>query len=252
MASTDAGLAGFSSVTNPHRRTRGLWLAAVLVAAGYGVFLVVTALRLPSGADLTGQFWLQPAVKATAAVLLAAAALSHPIVRERRWLIGALVGSAAGDFLLALPWWEPSFVLGLAAFLVAHLCFLAALVPLCAYSVPRLTAAAVVAVACIALLIWFWPKLIAEGMVLPVTIYIAVLGAMVCAALLARLPTPWTAVGAVCFAVSDAMIGIDKFVLGSEALAVPIWWVYATSLVLITAGFYFGRTSETSAGRVFS
>ncbi|KWX66362.1 hypothetical protein ASJ79_25950 [Mycobacterium sp. NAZ190054] len=33
-----------------------------------------------------------------------------------------------------------------------------------------------------------------------------------------------------CFAVSDAMIGVDKFILGSEALAVPIWWVYATSL----------------------
>ena len=51
-------------------------------------------------------------------------------------------------------------------------------------------------------------------MAVPVTVYIAVLGAMVCAALLARLPTPWTALGAVCFAVSDAMIGIDKFVSG--------------------------------------
>jgi uncharacterized membrane protein YhhN len=60
-------------------------------------------------------------------------------------------------------------------------------------------------------------------------------------ALLADLPTPWTALGAVCFAVSDAMIGISKFVLGSEALAVPIWWAYAASLLLITAGFFFGR-----------
>jgi uncharacterized membrane protein YhhN len=249
MASTDAGVAGFSSVTNPHRRTRTLWLSAIVVAACYGIFLIVTALRLPAGAELTGQFWMQPAVKAAAAVLLAAAAATHPIVRERRWLIGALVGSAAGDFLLAMPWWPPSFVLGLAAFLVAHLCFLAALLPLCVPSAPRLTAAGVVLVGCIALLIWFWPKLIAEGMALPVTVYIGVLGAMVCAALLARLPTPWTALGAVCFAVSDGMIGIGKFVLESEALAVPIWWAYATSLVLITAGFFFGRTSDTSARR---
>ena len=189
--------------------------------------------------------WLQPAFKASASVLLTAAALTHPIARERRCIIGALVGSAVGDFLLAMPWWEPSFVLGLAAFLVAHLCFLAALLPLCAPSAPRLTAAAVVVAACIALLIWFWPKLIADGMAVPVTVYSAVLGAMVCAALLARLPT----LGAVCFAVSDAMIGIGKFVLGSEALAVPIWWVYATSLVLITGGFFFGRTSDTSARR---
>lgn len=249
MASTDAGHAGFSSVTNPHRQTRALWLAAVLVAACYGVFLVVTALELPSGADLTGRFWLQPAVKATAAVLLAAATVTHPLARERRWLIGALVASAAGDFLLAMPWWEPSFVLGLAAFLVAHLCFLAALFPLCSPSRPRLTAAAMIVAACIALLIWFWPQLLADGMAIPVTVYIAVLGAMVCAALLARLPTPWTVLGAVCFAVSDGMIGIDKFVLQSEALAVPIWWAYAASLVLITAGFFFGRTSDPSARR---
>jgi uncharacterized membrane protein YhhN len=64
---------------------------------------------------------------------------------------------------------------------------------------------------------------------------------------MARLPTPWTALGAVCFAVSDGMIGISKFILGDETLAVPIWWAYATSLLLITAGFFFGRTAEPSA-----
>ncbi len=42
-------------------------------------------------------------------------------------------------------------------------------------------------VVCVALLVWFWPRLVADGMAVPVTLYIAVLGAMVCAALLARL-----------------------------------------------------------------
>ncbi|MGW0158610.1 lysoplasmalogenase [Mycobacterium sp. NPDC003323] len=223
------------------RWTRLLWVLAVLTGAGYGLFLVIVALRVPAGAELTGQFALQPAVKAAAAVLLALAALRHPIARERRWLVAALVGSAAGDYLLAMPWWEPSFVLGLASFLVAHLCFLAALIPLVARRQSRLIAAGVVVLACAALLVWFWPALIAQGMALPVTVYIAVLGAMVCAALLAELPTPWTALGAVCFAVSDSMIGISKFVLGDERLAVPIWWAYAASLLLITAGFFFGR-----------
>ena len=125
---------------------------------------------------------LQPAAKALMAVLLTGAALTHPIAGERRWLIGALAFSAAGDFLLAMPWWAPSSVLGLAAFLVAHLCFLAALIPLATRSPPRLAAAAVTIVACVALLVWFWPKLIAEGMAIPVTLYIAVLGAMVCGA----------------------------------------------------------------------
>lgn len=229
-------------------RARALWSGAALVAVGYGVFLIVVATRVPSGTDLTGQFALQPAVKALTAVVLAAAAVGHPVVRERRWLIGALLFSAAGDYLLAMPWWEASFVLGLAAFLIAHLCFLAALVPLAAPTRPRLAAAGLTVASCVALLVWFWPRLIAEGMAVPVTLYIAVLGAMVCAALLADLPTPWTALGAVSFAVSDAMIGISRFVLGDERLAVPIWWFYAASLLLLTAGLLFGRSFGSPSG----
>ena len=228
------------------RATRTLWGAALVVGAAYGLFLVVTALRLPAGAALTGQFDLQPGVKSLTAALLAAAALSRPASRERRWLIPALVFSGAGDFLLAMPWWPPSFVLGLGAFLVAHLCFLAALLPLAGRTPSRLAAAVLVCIACVTLLVWFWPRLIAEGMAIPVILYMVVLAAMVCAALLARLPTPWTALGAVCFAVSDGMIGVGKFVLESEALAVPIWWAYAASILLITAGVFFGRGPAAS------
>lgn len=130
---------------------------------GYGLFLIATAVRLPAGAELTGQFALQPAVKALPAVLLAVAAAGHPIRRERRWLVLALGFSAVGDFLLAMPWWEPSFVLGLGAFLVAHLCFLAALLPLVARTPGRMTAAGVLVCVCAALLVWFWPRLAAEG-----------------------------------------------------------------------------------------
>jgi uncharacterized membrane protein YhhN len=222
----------------------GVWLVAGWIGAAYGVFLTVTALRSPPGAELTGHWVAQPMFKASMALLLAFAAVAHPIVRERRWLMLALVLSAAGDVLLAIPWWAQSFVLGLVAFLLAHLCFLGALVPLArssARSRSRLTAIAVTCVAFAALLVWFWPQLARDGLTIPVTVYIVVLGVMVCAALLARLPTIWTAVGAVCFAGSDAMIGIGRFVLGSEALAVPIWWAYAAAQILITAGFFFGR-----------
>jgi len=211
------------------------------------VFLTVTALRSPPGFELTGQWTGQPGLKASMALLLPFAAAAHPIVRERRWLMPALVFSAAGDALLAIPRWTASFVLGLAAFLLAHLCFLGVLVPLArssGRSRPRLIAVAAMCVACVALLVWFWPHLGRDGLTVPVTVYIVALGAMVCAALLARLPTIWTAVGAVCFAGSDSMIGIGRFVLGNEALAVPIWWTYAAAQILITAGFFFGRGSS--------
>ncbi|MGA8543935.1 MAG: lysoplasmalogenase [Mycobacterium sp.] len=228
----------------------GCWVAAGWVGLGYGVFLTVTALRSPPGAELTGQWPGQPAFKALMALLLAFGAAAHPIVRERRWLMLALVFSAAGDALLAIPWWTASFVLGLAAFLLAHLCFLGALLPLArssGRSRPRLIAVAAMCAACVALLVWFWPHLGRDGLTAPVTVYIVALGAMVCAALLAQLPTIWTAVGAVFFAGSDAMIGVGRFVLGNEALAVPIWWTYAAAQILITAGFFFGRVSANSA-----
>ncbi|CAM4333538.1 YhhN-like protein [Mycobacterium basiliense] len=210
----------------------------------YGVYLTVIAMRRPPGTELTGHWILQPAFKASMAVLLALAALAHPIVRERRWLVPALLFSATGDWLLAIPWLTQSFVLGLGSFLLAHLCFLGALRPLAwgsAPSRPRIAAAALMCAASVGLLVWFWPHLAQEKLTIPVTLYIVVLTAMVCAAFLARLPTIWTAVGALSFAASDSMIAISRFVLGNEALAVPIWWSYAAAEILITAGFFFGR-----------
>lgn len=238
-------------------------MVAGWVALGYGVYLTVLALRSPPGMELTGHWVLQPAFKASMAFLLMLAAAAHSHVHERRWLMLALLLSATGDWVLALPWWTLSFEVGLAAFLFAHLCFIAALLPLVPPlsrssqgswpSTPRIAAVVLMCVASIALLVWFWPHLGADKLTLPVTVYIVVLTAMVCTALLAKLPTIWTAVGAVCFAASDSMIAVSRFILGNEALAVPIWWSYAAAQILITAGFFFGRelgsqdTAETAA-----
>ena len=193
---------------------RAWWAAGTVAAVGYGIVLAVIAVRVPAGEHLTGRFTGQPMAKATMAVLLAVAASFHPILRERRWLVPALALSAVGDLFLAMPWWKPAFVCGLGAFLVAHLCYLGALLPLRGNTGRgRLIAATAVVVACAAMLVRFWPTLRAQGMTIPVTVYIGVLCAMVCAALLARLPTAWTALGATLFAVSDGMIGVGQFVL---------------------------------------
>lgn len=225
-------------------RVRAWWIAGVAAAVGYGTVLAVIAAGVPDGAELTGRFPGQPVAKVAMAVLLAAAALCHPVPRERRWLVAALLLSAVGDFFLAIPWWPSAFVAGLGAFLLAHLCYLAVLVPLRGDTRPaRLLAVGVLVVCFAAALVWFWPRL-AAGMVLPVIVYMTVLGLMVTAALLAKLPTPWTAAGALLFAVSDGMIGVGQFVLRSQALELPIWWVYAAAQVLITAGLFFGRTRD--------
>jgi hypothetical protein len=49
-------------------------------------------------------------------------------------------------------------------------------------------------------------------------------------------------------ALAHPVIAAATCVLGSEALAVPIWWAYSISQVLITAGFFFrGIPSDQSA-----
>ncbi len=219
-------------------------MAAGWAGIAYGGYLTVIALRLQPGSDLAGHWILQPPFKASMAILLAVAAFAHPVARERRWLVPALLFSASGDWLLAIPWWTMSFVLGLGSFLLAHMCFLAALVPYIALTRQRIAAAGVMVLASLSMVIWLWPHLNngKEDLTIPVTVYITVLSTMVCTALLAKLPTIWTAVGAVCFAASDSMIAISRFILGNEALAVPIWWSYAAAEILITAGFFFGRT----------
>jgi uncharacterized membrane protein YhhN len=230
------------------RLMTGGWVAAGWAGLAYGIYLTVIALRSPPGVELTGHWNLQPAFKASMALLLTVAAVAHPIVRERRWLMPALLLSAAGDFLLAVPWWPLSFTLGLGAFLLAHVCFVAALLPLAAkaaLSRLRIGAVVLMCAASLALLVWFWPHLGQDK--LPVTAYIAVLTIMVCTAFMARLPTAWAAAGAVSFALSDSMIAISRFILGNEALAVPIWWFYAAAQILITAGFFFGRTAGADA-----
>lgn len=224
-------------------------MAACWAGIAYGVFLTVIAVRTGPGSELTGHWILQPPFKASMAVLLAVAALAHPIVRERRWLVPALLFSACGDWLLSIPWWTMSFVLGLGSFLLAHICFFGALLPHRSLTRGRVAACGAMVVATGSMLVWFWPHLNngKENLTVPVALYITVLSAMVCAALLAKLPTKWTAVGAVCFAASDSMIAIGRFILGNEALAVPIWWLYAAAMILITAGFFFGRGEPAAA-----
>jgi len=222
----------------------GAWVLAGWAGTAYGVYLTVLALRSPPGTVLTGHWFLQPVFKASMALLLAVAALGHIVIRERRWLVPALLLSAAGDWLLAIPWSTLSFGLGLSAFLLAHLCFLVALVPLAQPSTVRVAGVILVCLVAVSLLAWFWPHLSRDKLTIPVTAYMVALAAMVCMALLADLPTIWTAVGAVCFGVSDAMIGIGRFILNNDALAVPIWWLYAAAQILITAGFFFGRVDS--------
>lgn len=221
-------------------RVREWWVAGVLAGLVYGVLLMQAAMELPPGSALTGQIAFQPVWKTAMALLLARAAWFHRPLGERRWLVTALIFSAIGDFLLAMPVLRISFVAGLGAFLLAHLAYLRLLVPLGTDLRPhRLVGCGLVIGAAGTLLGRFWPNL--GELVLPVTVYICVLAAMACAALLAKLPTVMTALGAICFVISDALIGTARFLSAFDTYQLGIWWFYAAAQVLLVAGIVAGR-----------
>jgi len=221
-------------------RVREWWMAGALAGITYGVLLFQVSLEVPAGTPLTGQIAYQPVWKTAMALLLARAAWFHRPKIERRWLVIALVFSALGDFLLALPGLRISFIGGLGAFLLAHLAYLRLFVPLGPdMRAHRLIGCGLVLGAAGALLGRFWPNL--GPLMWPVAAYIGVLAAMACAAILARLPTPLAALGALCFVMSDAMIGMAKFLSPFDTYQLGIWWTYAIAQVLLVAGVVAGR-----------
>ncbi|GJG96267.1 lysoplasmalogenase [Cupriavidus pauculus] len=221
-------------------RVREWWFAGVLAGVTYGVLLFQASLELPPGTPLTGQIAYQPLWKTAMALLLARAAWFHRPKGERRWLVTALVFSGLGDLLLALPGLRISFMGGLGAFLMAHLAYLRLFVPLHGdLRAHRLVGCGLVLGTAGALLGRFWPNL--GQLTWPVVVYIGVLAVMCCAALLARLPTPLAALGALCFVVSDALIGTAKFLSPFDTYQLGIWWTYAIAQVLLVAGVVSGR-----------
>ena len=157
----------------------------------------------------------------------------------RRLVVAGLVFSLAGDVLLMLP--DDRFVAGLAAFLVAHLCYLGAFTRGSGFTTSNRSALPLAAAGA-TLLALLWPTL--GAMRLPVLAYVLAILAMAWQALeRSRLVSHdgagWAAAGAVLFVASDASLGIDRFlspipgapvvVLGTYYLA---QWMIATSALV--------------------
>ncbi|WP_353191666.1 lysoplasmalogenase [Pandoraea pnomenusa] len=208
------------------REARRFWWLAAIAGAAYAL-----ALRGAPYAD-------QAVAKALLCGLLLFAAMYHRVPRERVWLCAALVFSGAGDVLLALPAVAQGFVLGLGAFLLAHLAYFVLFWRLRRRwtQVPGWHRIAIVLVWVTAALAYamYWPGM--GELKAPVACYVIVLATMASAALLADLPGEWAAVGALLFTVSDALIGTTRFVGTFAAQEYAIWILYALAQLLLTAG----------------
>lgn len=208
------------------------------VARGLAQILTLACLAAVAGlllAERTGKPAAHGVLKlgASSAFVLVALSLDAAASNYGRWLLAALAVSWLGDAAL-LSRRRSAFLGGLAAFLVAHLCFAFAFFA-GALSVPVFVAALVPAlVVGIAIGRWLWPHLGASYRG-PVAAYLVAILAMCAAAAgygaaTGRWQVP---LGAVMFAASDVAVARDRFVARSfrnKAWGLPVY--YLAQLIL--------------------
>jgi uncharacterized membrane protein YhhN len=154
----------------------------------------------------------------------------------KRPLALSLAFSGMGDFALNTPQ-EMAFPIGMAAFLLAHLCYLwifsRTLRKWADLDLSRRVVLGLIAVYAITMGVVVLPK---TGSLLPaIAVYFAVLSLMA-AASFASLAPRWTRMGAVLFVISDTLIGIDKFLMPIEFRHLAVMGTYYAAQFLILAG----------------
>ena len=148
--------------------------------------------------------------------------------------VGAMVLSLAGDMLLELADLDGHFLLGLCAFAAAHLLYTAAMLRRLDGDDRGLRWAAVPLIAAVAAKLGDGIARCAAaapehaGLETPIRAYVGVIGVMLAASVVGGGHGGAATLGAVCFAVSDTVLGWDQF-----CAPVP----YARPIVLTT---YFG------------
>ncbi|NWD70833.1 lysoplasmalogenase [Pseudomonas gingeri] len=194
------------------------WL--ILALMGAAAFLYGVSIEMPMLCLLT---------KPVPVLVLLGWLHDAPPSEYRRWISLGLIFSLLGDVLLAWP--GDLFVFGLGAFLVAHLAYLKAYLGDCRRLAPLpLLLALLIGAGLLGILM---SKGLGE-LLIPVTVYALDISAMLWRAL-ARLGSDvpkrsalLAAAGALTFAFSDSLIGIDRFVVKFAAapyLIIIAYWL---------------------------
>ncbi len=194
------------------------WL--ILALMGAAAFLYGVSIEMPMLCLLT---------KPVPVLVLLGWLHDAPPSEYRRWISLGLIFSLLGDVLLAWP--GDLFVFGLGAFLVAHLAYLKAYLSDCRRLAPLpLLLALLIGAGLLGILM---SKGLGE-LLIPVTVYALAISAMLWRAL-ARLGSDvpkrsalLAAAGALTFAFSDSLIGIDRFVVKFAAapyLIIIAYWL---------------------------
>jgi len=207
--------------------------------------LIFTSASLTIYGEMTtpirrGLIYVFKPLTTTLIIMLAALLPGDPAGRYRLAILLGLGLSLLGDVFLMLP--GDRFVPGLAAFLMAHLCYLVAFTAKVPFGVlPGALAPFATAVAPI--LILAWPKLQPQ-MRIPVVAYAFILGAMAGQALTLAVVDPMppafsAAAGAALFVLSDSALVVNRLVRAFRLSPLVVLAAYYAAQTLIALSVAF-------------
>jgi uncharacterized membrane protein YhhN len=186
------------------------------------------------------------ALKALPALSLALLVLRNVAGAQGKLLFGGLLLSAAGDVILDIDR-TGLFVPGLAAFLLAHVLYIAAFLRERAFSPARIAPLVLLAIYA-GVLAWLLRDVPGDKIV-PVMAYLVVITAMAMSSLLMRRGHPLIIVGALVFVASDTIIAINRFLAPIPNSMLYNIGVYFCAQYLIVAGFLVSQRGASRTRR---
>ena len=245
--------------------TNAVWFATLLACQwalgaamqgriGMGLALMIEAGALATATSALGftawHLLFKPLTMAIAIIYVAIRA--YPMSATGRFglyrsyllLLGALLGSLAGDVFLMLS--EHLFIPGLVSFLLAHLCYIALFKQGVGWFGHRGALGGTLALG-IGMYAFLWQGGLPAALRVPVAVYVVVIALMAAQAwgrhaALRERSSLAVALGACCFMLSDSLLATNRFV---QPLPLSQLWVLATyyaAQVLIVSGMVTALT----------
>lgn len=192
-------------------------------------------------------YWIKPLLMPTLALWLFFATKHRPPGFLRRTVLAGLGFSTMGDFLLMFaggPSGALFFMLGLGAFLLAHVCYIGGFRSISSFKnggLRRQPAVVLPFILFLAFFLWYLHPGIPHGMVGPVNLYAVVITIMALSAWNTRDkvdPAVFYALfsGALLFMLSDSLIAVNKFRLPFAGAGTWIMLTYLAGQYLIVLG----------------
>jgi alkenylglycerophosphocholine/alkenylglycerophosphoethanolamine hydrolase len=217
-------------VSQPRLKTPDKMLYAVFALGALGFLVLLPTLHPYPGSAV---------LKLAPILALAGLLLRKVSGLQGKLMVAGMLLSGCGDVILDIDR-VGLFIPGLVAFLLAHLCYIAAFATELRFTARRAVPLTLLLV--YALVVGWFLKDIPGDKLAPVMAYLVVITAMAMSAFLLRRPHPLIAIGAVAFMISDTIIAVNKFLVPIPESTLINISIYYAAQCMIVSGFVLRGT----------